>query len=41
MKKRRRTKLIHEGKYIAEVDVELMERMTNGHCICLWRTLQA
>lgn len=25
MKKRRRTKLIHEGKYIAEVDVELME----------------
>ena len=23
--KRRRTKLIHEGKYIAEVDVELME----------------
>jgi len=25
MKKRRRTKLIHEGKYIAEVDVDLME----------------
>jgi hypothetical protein len=25
MKKRRRTKLIHEGKYIAEVDVESME----------------
>jgi hypothetical protein len=25
MKKWRRTKLIHEGKYIAEVDVELME----------------
>lgn len=25
MKTRRRTKLIHEGKYIAEVDVELME----------------
>jgi hypothetical protein len=24
MRKRRRTKLIHEGKYIAEVDVELM-----------------
>lgn len=25
MKKRGRTKLVHEGKYIAEVDVELME----------------
>ena len=25
MKTRRRTKLIHEGKYIAEVDVELMQ----------------
>jgi hypothetical protein len=25
MKKRRRTKLIHEGKYIAEVEVELLE----------------
>jgi len=25
MKKRRRTKLIHEGKYIVEVEVELME----------------
>ncbi len=26
MKTRRRTKLVHEGKYIAEVDVELLER---------------
>ena len=25
MKTRRRTKLVHEGKYIAEVDVELLE----------------
>lgn len=25
MKTRRRTKLIHEGKYIAEVEVELLE----------------
>jgi hypothetical protein len=25
MKKRRRTKLVHEGQYIAEVDVELIE----------------
>lgn len=25
MKKRLRTKLIHEGKYVAEVDVELVE----------------
>lgn len=25
MKKRRRTKLIHEGRYIAEVEVELIE----------------
>lgn len=25
MKGRRHTKLVHEGKYIAEVDVELME----------------
>lgn len=25
MKKRRRTKLVHEGQYIAEVDVELLE----------------
>lgn len=25
MKKRRRTKLVHEGKYVAQVDVELLE----------------
>ena len=25
MKKRFRTKLVHEGKYVAEVDVELLE----------------
>jgi hypothetical protein len=25
MKKRVRTKLVHEGKYVAEVDVELLE----------------
>jgi hypothetical protein len=25
MRKRRRTKLVHEGQYIAEVDVELIE----------------
>jgi hypothetical protein len=25
MRKRRRTKLVHEGQYIAEVDVELLE----------------
>lgn len=25
MKRRSRTKLIHEGKYVAEVDVELIE----------------
>lgn len=25
MKKRHRTKLVHEGKYVAEVDVELLE----------------
>lgn len=25
MKKRSRTKLVHEGKYVAEVDVELLE----------------
>jgi hypothetical protein len=25
MKKRCRTKLVHEGKYVAEVDVELLE----------------
>ena len=25
MKKRRHTKLVHEGKYVAEVDVELLE----------------
>jgi len=25
MKKRRRTKLVHEGQYVAEVDVELID----------------
>ncbi len=25
MKKRRRTKLVHEGQYVAEVDVELLD----------------
>ena len=25
MKKKQRTKLVHEGKYVAEVDVELLE----------------
>ncbi|MCH7687287.1 MAG: hypothetical protein IH899_11500 [Planctomycetes bacterium] len=25
MKKKNRTKLVHEGKYVAEVDVELLE----------------
>ena len=25
MKKRKRTKLVHEGKYVAEVDVDLIE----------------
>ena len=25
MKTRRRTKLVHEGKYVAEVDVDLLE----------------
>jgi hypothetical protein len=25
MKKRQRTKLVHEGKYVAEVDVDLIE----------------
>jgi len=25
MKKRRRTKLVHEGEYVAEVDVELID----------------
>lgn len=25
MKKRKRTKLVHEGRYVAEVDVELIE----------------
>jgi len=25
MRKKRRTKLVHEGKYVAEVDVELVE----------------
>lgn len=25
MKKRRHTKLVHEGQYVAEVEVELME----------------
>ncbi|MCD6308174.1 MAG: hypothetical protein J7M24_04175 [Candidatus Latescibacteria bacterium] len=25
MKKRSRTKLVHEGRYVAEVDVELLE----------------
>jgi hypothetical protein len=25
MKRRRRTKLVHEGQYVAEVDVELIE----------------
>jgi hypothetical protein len=25
MKKRRSTRLVHEGKYVAEVDVELLE----------------
>lgn len=25
MRKRRRTKLVHEGRYVAEVDVELLE----------------
>lgn len=25
MKKRRRTKLVHEGEYVAEVDVELIQ----------------
>ena len=25
MKKRRRTKLVHEGKYLAEIEVELLE----------------
>ncbi len=25
MKKRRRTKLVHEGQYVAEVDIELID----------------
>ncbi|MGB5619185.1 MAG: hypothetical protein WBM78_20270 [Desulfobacterales bacterium] len=25
MKKRKRTKLVHEGKYVAEVDIELID----------------
>jgi hypothetical protein len=25
MKKKRRTKLVHEGKYLAEIEVELLE----------------
>ena len=25
MNKRKRTKIVHEGKYVAEVDVELLE----------------
>jgi hypothetical protein len=25
MKKRKRTRLVHEGKYVAQVDVELIE----------------
>jgi hypothetical protein len=25
MKKRRRTKLVHEGQYVAEIDVELID----------------
>ena len=29
MKKRRRTKLVHEGQYVAEVDVELID-MNHG-----------
>ena len=28
MKKRRRTKLVHEGQYVAEVDVELIDMNT-------------
>jgi hypothetical protein len=28
MKKRKRTKLVHEGRYVAEVDVELIEDET-------------
>ena len=28
MKKRRRKKLVHEGKYVAEVDVELIDMNT-------------
>jgi len=28
MKKKRRTKLVHEGRYVAEVDVELIDMDT-------------
>ncbi len=34
MSKRKRTKLIHEGNYIAEVDIELLED-TEGWAPCL------
>jgi hypothetical protein len=27
MKKRRHTKLVHEGKYVAEVDIELIDTL--------------
>lgn len=29
MKKRKRVKLVHEGRYVAEVDVELLEDETD------------
>ncbi len=34
MKKRRRTKLIHEGDYVAKVDVELMDADEGGFPTC-------
>jgi len=34
MRKRQHTKLIHEGEYVAEVEVELIDSDEVGHRIC-------
>ena len=38
MSERERTKLVHEGNYVAEVDVELLKSLKDGHLTFLLKT---
>ena len=41
MTRRRQTKLVHEGQYAAEVEVELIEEEPDGRHICRLRRLKS